>query len=102
MIAGFVERFADPVRGPVAACGSRRGRTTTWAARARNPVDLMAGLRDHGGAGDGAAVERGQRCNDDGWLLLDLQGKRSTMNARTGRRAAASRPSPLRSPPRAC
>jgi len=49
-IAGFAERFADPLRGRVAACAARRSRTTAWAARARTPADLMAGLRDHGGA----------------------------------------------------
>jgi secernin len=49
-IAGFAEHFADPVRGRVAACGTRRSLTTAWAARARTPADLIAGLRDHGGA----------------------------------------------------
>lgn len=48
-ISGFAERFADPVRGRVAACRTRRARTTASAARATGPLDMMAALRDHGG-----------------------------------------------------
>lgn len=47
-IPGFAERYADPVRGRVAACSVRRARTTATATGATTPLDLMAGLRDHG------------------------------------------------------
>ena len=47
-IPGFAEEHADPVRGRVAACSTRRARTTAAAARATGPADLMAALRDHG------------------------------------------------------
>lgn len=54
-IPGFAERYADPLRGRVAACASRRRRTTAsaqHAATSATPVaDLFAGLRDHGPAG---------------------------------------------------
>ncbi|HEY0773969.1 MAG TPA: hypothetical protein VGD51_07805 [Nocardioidaceae bacterium] len=49
-IPGFASRHADPVRGRVAACATRRGRTEAAATRATNPADLMAALRDHGPA----------------------------------------------------
>jgi secernin len=47
-IAGFAERYADPVRGRVAQCEVRRQRTTAGAASAAVPADLLAVLRDHG------------------------------------------------------
>ncbi len=47
-IPGFAERYADPVRGRVAACSVRRARTTRAARRATGPGGLMAALRDHG------------------------------------------------------
>jgi secernin len=47
-IPGFAERYADPVRGRVAACSVRRARTTAAAGRATTPLDLAAALRDHG------------------------------------------------------
>jgi secernin len=47
-IAGFAEKYADPVRGRVAACAVRRDRTEASAGRAATPGDLMAALRDHG------------------------------------------------------
>ena len=49
-IPGFADRHADPVRGRVAACATRRGRTEAAAGRATTPADLMAALRDHGPA----------------------------------------------------
>jgi len=50
-IAGFAERYADPVRGTVAACRSRRGATEGAAGRATGPADLFAALRLHGPGG---------------------------------------------------
>lgn len=50
-IAGFAERYADPVRGAVAACRSRRGRTGNAAAQASGPAELFGALRDHGPSG---------------------------------------------------
>lgn len=47
-IAGFAHRHADPVRGRVAACATRRARTERAAHHADTPADLMAALRDHG------------------------------------------------------
>ncbi len=49
-IPGFADAHARRVRGGVAACTIRQGRTTTSAAAARGPADLMAALRDHGPA----------------------------------------------------
>ena len=49
-IPEFVTRFADPVRGRVAACSTRRARTEAAASRATTPADLIAALRDHGSA----------------------------------------------------
>ncbi|HSJ19682.1 MAG TPA: hypothetical protein VK964_03815 [Nocardioidaceae bacterium] len=50
-ISGFAEKHADPVRGRVAACATRRTRTEHAASRAAVPADLMAALRDHGPSG---------------------------------------------------
>lgn len=50
-IAGFAERYADPVRGRVAACSTRRARTQAAAASSSTPAALFAALRDHGPAG---------------------------------------------------
>jgi secernin len=47
-IPGFADRHADPVRGRVAACATRQGRTAEAARRATGPGDLVAALRDHG------------------------------------------------------
>ncbi|UDY37362.1 hypothetical protein [Dermatobacter hominis] len=52
-IPAFAAAHADPVKGRVAACAARRGRTQVAAAAAgagnRDAVaDLMAALRDHG------------------------------------------------------
>jgi secernin len=47
-IPDFADRHADPVRGRVAACATRRARTEHAASRAVGPADLMAALRDHG------------------------------------------------------
>jgi dipeptidase len=47
-IPGFAEAHADRLRGRVAACASRRGRTEAAAAASTGPLDLMAALRDHG------------------------------------------------------
>ncbi len=47
-IPGFAEKHADPVRGRVAACATRRAHTEHAAGRAAAPADLMAALREHG------------------------------------------------------
>ncbi|HEY0902640.1 MAG TPA: hypothetical protein VGE14_01975 [Marmoricola sp.] len=47
-IPGFARAHADPLRGRVASCASRRARTEAAAGRAVQPGDLMAALRDHG------------------------------------------------------
>jgi len=47
-IPDFARAYADPVRGRVAQCALRRGRTQASAERADAPGDLMAALRDHG------------------------------------------------------
>jgi len=49
----FAAAHADPVRGRVAACRTRRGLTESAAATATGPADLFAALRTHGEA-DGA------------------------------------------------
>jgi hypothetical protein len=49
-IAEFARRHADPVRGRVAQCTMRQRRTTATAQRAHGVADMIAGLRDHGGA----------------------------------------------------
>lgn len=49
-IPAFAERYADPLRGRVAQCATRRGRTGASAAAARSVADMVAGLRDHGGS----------------------------------------------------
>lgn len=49
-LPGFAAKHADPLRGRVAACATRRGRTEAAASRAQTPADLMAALRDHGSA----------------------------------------------------
>jgi dipeptidase len=49
-IPGFADKHADPLRGRVAACATRRARTERAAAAATTPADLMAALRDHGQA----------------------------------------------------
>ena len=48
-IAGFAERYADPLRGRVAQCAVRRERTTAIARKADAASAMIAGLRDHGG-----------------------------------------------------
>lgn len=53
-IPGFAEAYADPLRGRVAACRSRRAITTRAAAGATGPADLFAALRDHGDHAAGA------------------------------------------------
>ena len=47
-IPGFADKHADPLRGRVAACATRRARTEQAAGTATAPADLMAALRDHG------------------------------------------------------
>jgi dipeptidase len=47
-IPDFARTYADPLRGRVAACATRRARTQAAAAAAGGPADLMAALRDHG------------------------------------------------------
>ena len=47
-IPAFARRHADPLRGRVAACATRRARTETAASAATGTADLMAALRDHG------------------------------------------------------
>jgi hypothetical protein len=50
-IPDFAKAHADPVRGRVAACARRRGRTQVAAEQATGPGELMAALRDHGTSG---------------------------------------------------
>jgi secernin len=50
-IPGFAEKYADPVRGRVAQCATRRGRTQAFAEAADDVAAMWAALRDHGGAG---------------------------------------------------
>ncbi len=50
-IPDFARAHADPLRGRVAACAVRRGRTQHAAEQATGPGDLMAALRDHGPGG---------------------------------------------------
>lgn len=47
-IPGFADQYADAVRGRVAACRTRRGRTEAAAGLSRTPGSLMTALRDHG------------------------------------------------------
>jgi len=47
-IPDFAAAHADRMRGRVAQCALRRGRTEAAAAAARQPADLMAALRSHG------------------------------------------------------
>ncbi|MCB0905602.1 MAG: hypothetical protein KDB63_00595 [Nocardioidaceae bacterium] len=49
-IAGFAERYADPLRGRIAQCAVRRDRTTAIARKADAVAAMIAGLRDHGGS----------------------------------------------------
>lgn len=48
-IPGFADRYADPVRGRVAQCATRRGRTQASAEGADGVAAMWAALRDHGG-----------------------------------------------------
>jgi secernin len=50
-IPGFADRYADRLRGRVAACDTRRRTTEAHAARAHGPAEMMAALRDHGTGG---------------------------------------------------
>ncbi|MGI8756400.1 MAG: carcinine hydrolase/isopenicillin-N N-acyltransferase family protein [Acidimicrobiales bacterium] len=47
-IAAFAAAHTDRLRGLVAACAVRQGRTQTSAEGATEPADLFAALRDHG------------------------------------------------------
>jgi hypothetical protein len=48
-IPAFARAHADPVRGRVARCETRRGRTQASAERAADVAAMLAALRDHGG-----------------------------------------------------
>ncbi len=48
-IPDFAKAHADPVRGRVAQCAVRRGRTQASAERASDVAAMLAALRDHGG-----------------------------------------------------
>ncbi len=50
-IPGFAERYADRLRGRVAACRVRRGLTERRAAAVDDVLDAMAVLRDNGTGG---------------------------------------------------
>jgi len=50
-IPDFARAHADPVRGRVASCTTRRARTERSAAAATGVLDLFAALRDHGPGG---------------------------------------------------
>lgn len=47
-IDAFAAAHAERLRGRVASCTLRRGRTEAAASLASNPADLFAALRDHG------------------------------------------------------
>lgn len=47
-IEAFARAHADPLRGRVAQCSTRRARTTAAAGAATGVEDLFAALRDHG------------------------------------------------------
>ncbi len=47
-IDGFAERHGEVVRARAASCAPRKARTSASASKATHPVELMAGLRDHG------------------------------------------------------
>lgn len=49
-LPGFAERYRDPLRTAVAKATARRSCTAAYAASATGVGDLMAALRDHGGA----------------------------------------------------
>ena len=51
-ITDFARRYADPLRGRVAACDVRRMRTSQLASEARGVADMMRALRDHGAGHD--------------------------------------------------
>lgn len=78
-IPGFAERYADRLRGTVAQCHRRRGRTTAAASRAEGVLDLMAALRDHGDRAGGHPAYRrangalGAPCAHAGGLLTSTQ-----------------------------
>ena len=50
-IPEFAKAHADPVRGRVAQCATRRARTQASAERADDVAAMWAALRDHGGQG---------------------------------------------------
>ncbi len=47
-IDGFAQRHSDRIKGRVAACRLRQGRTQQLADQAEGPADMMRILRDHG------------------------------------------------------
>lgn len=50
-IEGFADKFADRLRGRVAACQIRQPRTQAHAEASETPLDLMTALRDNGTSG---------------------------------------------------
>lgn len=79
-IPGFADKYADQVRGRVAACDARRHRTTATALRALGPGDLIAGLRDHGTPAPAYSVVNGALsapCAHAGGLVTSTQSTAS-------------------------
>lgn len=76
-IAGFADRYVDPVRGRVAQCATRRAITQAAATRSTGVLDLMAALRSHGGSGHPAYRlangALGAPCAHAGGLLTSTQ-----------------------------
>lgn len=88
-IAGFAQKYADPLRGRVAQCAARRSRTEASAKAATNDLDLMAALRNHGGDQPAYSLANGAisaPCAHPGGLLTSTQSTASWVgNASTGK-----------------
>ncbi len=75
-IPSFARTYADPLRGAVARHTRRSAMTARRAEAATGPADLVAALRDHGGAGPSYAAlsgALGAPCAHAGGLLTSTQ-----------------------------
>jgi secernin len=87
-IPGFADRYADRLRGRVAACDTRRRTTEAHAAHAQGPAEMMAALRDHGTGGPSprytlAAGGMAAPCMHAGGLLAASQSTASWVSELT-------------------